>query len=66
MSFATNFAIEFPSFRIDSEPNKYLFNTSNPFLLIQHNKASRLEIKNEDEEDIENPGSRFFLSKKDL
>ena len=66
MSFAIDFATEFSSFRVDSEPDEYLFNISDPILLMQHNKVPGPEVENEDEEDIENPGCHSLLSKKGL
>ena len=66
MSFATDFGMEFSCFRIDPELDKYLSNVSDPILLMWYNEALRLEIKNENEKDIENSVPRSFLSKEGL
>lgn len=73
MSFPTKFAIDFSSFRIDPELNKYLSNTFNLSLSVQQNEAPGPEIENEDKENIENLfdfnqrlGACFSISKKDL
>ena len=66
MSFATDFATEFSSFRVDPKLDKYLSNASNPILPTRHNEAPRPEVENEDKEDIENPSPRSPLSKEGL
>lgn len=54
MSFLTKFAADFSSFRIDLEPDKYLFNAFDPPLSAQQDEAPGLKVENKDEEDIEN------------
>lgn len=45
MSFPTEFAADFSSFRIDPEPNKYLSNTSNsPLSMWQDEFASNFPL----------------------
>ena len=66
MSFATDFASEFSSFKVDPEPDKYLSNAFDPILLTRHNEAPRPEVENEDEEDIKTSGLRSLLSKRGL
>ena len=62
MSFTTNFATEFFSFKADPELDKYLFNVSDPILLMRYDETLEPEVENEDEEDIENSDRRSFLS----
>lgn len=64
--FVIDFDIDFSSFKVDSEPDKYLSNAFNPILLIRHNEVPGPEVKNGNEKDIKNPGHRFFLSKRSL
>lgn len=64
MLFATNFIMDFSSFKINPKSNKYLFDTLDLILLMWYNEATRPEIENENEEDIENSSPWFFLSKK--
>lgn len=73
MSFFIKFVLNFSIFRIDLNLNKYLFNTSNLFLLTWQNKALEFKIKNENKKDLENlfyfnPELDFYsvTSKKDL
>ena len=66
MSFARNFTIKFSSFKFDSELDKYLFNASNAILQTRYNEVPGLEVENEYEKNIENPGPHFFLSKEGL
>lgn len=66
MPFATDFATYFSNFRVDLESDKYLSNTFDPILLMWHDEAPGLKVENEDEENIENLGSCFPLSKKGL
>ena len=61
MSFATDFATEFSSFRVDPEPNKYSSNAFDPILPTRHNEVPGPKVENEDKEDIKNPGPRFHL-----
>lgn len=66
MSFAINFIIEFFSFRVNPESNKYLSNISDPILPMQHNEAPKPKIENEDKEDIKNLGPCCLLFKRGL
>lgn len=55
MSFAIDFIIDFFDFRVDSEPVKYLSNTSNLILSMQYNQAPKPNVEDKDEKDIINP-----------
>lgn len=48
------FAVDFSSFRIDPEPDKYLSNASNLPLLAWQDKIPGPKVEKEDEKDIEN------------
>lgn len=54
MSFSIKSATDFSSFKINSKLDRYLSNTFNSPLPAEQNKVLRVEIKNEDEENIEN------------
>lgn len=58
--------MEFSSFKINPNADKYLFNTFDSILSMQHNETSGPEIENEDKKNIENLDSHFFLSKGDI
>ncbi len=66
MSFTIDFATEFSCFRVDPELDEYSSNASDLILPMRYNKALKPEVENKDEEDIENPGSCFPLSKGDI
>lgn len=64
--FAIDVTIEFSSFKINPEADKYLSNVSDLILLMQYNKALGPEIENEDKKNIKNSGFHSFLSEKDI
>ena len=66
MSFSTDFATEFSSFRRDLEPDKYSSTASDPILPARLDEVPGPEVENEDEEDIENPGPCSPLSERGL
>ena len=66
MSCRINFATKFSSFRVDPNPDKYLFNTFNLILPMQHDKTPAPKVESEDKRDIQNPSLRYLYFKKGL